>query len=341
MIVTVSRSSVRQASCPSIMASSGGGPSIRPQLLANRRRVDRQAETRRPFRALDATSAAAACASGVDLGASRRQGDLYLVSEEEKETFQRDGYVKLRGVLSPEELRGLEATYEQFLKGELVDPKVLGKDFCDMSGGYDRPLSDFNIINIMLPTRYYPKLKGNIYERRSASIAEQLCGSNMAIDYDQLLAKPPNKPGAVFHWHQDLSYWPVTKDTRTASFWLAIDDVDEENGCIRFVPGSHKEPKLRESRPLHGDRSKSHTLVADIKEGDLIVPACLSKGDLTVHHERVVHGSGGNLTMNRWRRAYVLAYRARETVEEERRMGFTHSHNDALDVLNSVGKEEE
>ena len=45
-------------------------------------------------------------------------------------------------------------------------------------------------------------MQGNLYEQRSASIAEQLCGPHMVMDYDQLLAKPPQKPGAVFHWHQ-------------------------------------------------------------------------------------------------------------------------------------------
>jgi ectoine hydroxylase-related dioxygenase (phytanoyl-CoA dioxygenase family) len=65
----------------------------------------------------------------------------------------------------------------------------------------------------------------------------------------------------VFHWHQDLAYWPVTPDPRTASFWLALDDTDLDNGCLSFVAGSHREPRLRPHLPLHGDREQSHTLV--------------------------------------------------------------------------------
>ena len=263
-----------------------------------------------------------------------------MVSKEEIETFHREGWVHLKNVMSSEELQALEATYDDFLSGELVDLNTLGKDFCDMSGEYDlKDLSRFNVINLMLPSTYYPPLKGSLYEQRAASIASQLYPStDLVVDYDQLLAKPPERPEAVFAWHQDLHYWPKTQDTRTASFWLAIDNVSEENGCIRFVPGSHKEEKLRECRPLLGDRSKSHTLVADIREGDKIVPAIINRGDLTVHNERIVHGSGGNFS-KRWRRAWVIAYRTRAAVEEERRMGFTHSHNDSLTVLNSVGKE--
>eukprot|EP00955_Chlamydomonas_euryale_P054714 355916-Chlamydomonas_euryale.AAC.1 len=128
----------------------------------------------------------------------------------------------------------------------------------DMSGDYSRPLSEFNIVNVMLPTKYYAPLKGNPYEVRSASIAEQLHGPGMVPDYDQLLAKPPNKPGAVFHWHQDMAYWPATRDTRTCSFWMALDEVNEENGCIRCECGGGR--PLR-SKVVGGGRGALKTRV--------------------------------------------------------------------------------
>ncbi|MFT5292209.1 MAG: phytanoyl-CoA hydroxylase, partial [Planctomycetota bacterium] len=88
-----------------------------------------------------------------------------------------------------------------------------------------------------------------------------------------------------------------------------------------------------------GDRDKSHTLVARVdKSCDEIRPVPIRRGDVTVHHERVLHGSGGNNT-DGWRRAYILAFRAQATIAQERKMGFTHSHNDAPDVLGSVGRE--
>eukprot|EP00245_Coleochaete_scutata_P004544 TRINITY_DN17255_c0_g1_i1.p1 TRINITY_DN17255_c0_g1~~TRINITY_DN17255_c0_g1_i1.p1 ORF type:complete len:276 (-),score=52.82 TRINITY_DN17255_c0_g1_i1:693-1520(-) len=266
--------------------------------------------------------------------ACRRQGDRYEVTPEEVEHFQKKGYVHLKGVMSEEEMQEIEKEYMRFLAREIV---VEGRDFCDMASDYMKPLDEFSIINIMLPTKYHPAWKGNLYERRASSISEQLCGADMVLDYDQLLAKPPNKPDAIFKWHQDLAYWPLTKDTRTASFWLAIDDSTEENGCLQFVPGTHLEKALRYHGPLHGDRDKSHTLVASLGETDVPVLMEIKRGDLTVHQERLLHGSGGNLSSTSWRRAYVMAYRARGTVEEERRRGFTHSHNDKLDVLNSVG----
>ena len=266
----------------------------------------------------------------------RRDGAAYRLTEDEIARFRSDGWVHLRGVLADDEVGLLEPVYERFLRREIAVP---GRDFCDMSADYDKPLDDYSILNVMLPRKHFAAWRGNVYELRAASIAEQLCGAGMALDYDQLIAKRPNKPDAVFHWHQDLAYWPVTADTRTASFWLALDASTTANGCVRFVSGSHREEHLRAHRPLLGDRGKSHTLVADVDEKrDAIVAAEIARGDVTVHHERTVHGSAGNRTSG-WRRAYIVAFRSRETVDEERRRGFTHSHNDAPAVLGSVGVE--
>lgn len=265
-----------------------------------------------------------------------RDGDEYRLEPQQVEHFKKFGYVHLEGLLSEEEMSALEAEYVRFLKGEV---KVEGRDFCDMSHDYGQALEDYSIINIMLPSRYNASLKGSLYERRAQSVARQLCGDDMVLDYDQLLAKPPNKPDAVFHWHQDLAYWPVTPDTRTASFWLALDQTSVANGCVQFVPGTHLEPKLRHHGPLHGDRDKSHTLVATLQPEDKPKPMEIKRGDVTVHHERLLHGSGGNTSTEAWRRAWIIAFRSEATVAEERRRGFTHSHNDTLDVLNQVGKD--
>ena len=266
---------------------------------------------------------------------TRRDGSRDRVSAEERAAFERDGWVVLRGLLSAGELADLAQTYERFLRREI---RVPGRDFCDMTADYERPIEDFSIVNVMLPRRWHPALAGNLYERRAAQVAAQLCGEGLELDYDQLVAKPPRKADAVFHWHQDLAYWPVTPDTRTASFWLALDATDLDNGCVQFVSGSHREPRLREHAPLHGDRGRNHTLVATLRADDRPQPARLHPGDVSVHHERTLHGSGGN-TSARWRRGYVVAFRAKETIAAERALGFTHSHEDRAEVLDRVGHE--
>jgi ectoine hydroxylase-related dioxygenase (phytanoyl-CoA dioxygenase family) len=189
---------------------------------------------------------------------------------------------------------------------------------------------------VVLPRRYWPQWQGNVFERRGLSIAQQLQGDGMELDYDQLLAKQPRKTDAVFAWHQDMAYWPDTPDTRTATLWLGVDDSTVENGCMRFVPETNHESELRPHEPVFGGRGTSHALGTELRPDDLVKPTPIARGDCTVHNERVMHGSGGNQT-DGFRRAYIVAYRSVETVAAERELGFTHSHNDELDVIESVG----
>lgn len=264
-----------------------------------------------------------------------RQGDEYILSPEQVEQFHRDGYVTLRDVVTDEELAGIEAEFERFIRGEVPG---MGRDFCDMSGPYDRKFEDFSLVNAVLPRKYQPHLQGNIYERRAASISRQLIGESATLDYDQFLAKRPAKPDAVFTWHQDLGYWPTgTPEPLTATCSLALDDADSENGCLKVVPGSQKKG-LRPHRPLMGeDRENSHILSVELTEDDPVVELPLKRGDITVHDEMIIHGSGGNRSATRWRRTYIAAFRSKACVDFERSIGFTHSHNDAINWETHLG----
>lgn len=133
--------------------------------------------------------------------AARRLGDDYIVTKEELDCFRRDGYVHLRGVMSESEMKVIDDAYDAFLQKRVA---VDGRDFNDMTTGeFGTDPSSYAIVNVMLPRKYLPSLQGNLFERRAASIARQLCGEGMVIDFDQLLAKQPFRNDAVFAWHQD------------------------------------------------------------------------------------------------------------------------------------------
>jgi ectoine hydroxylase-related dioxygenase (phytanoyl-CoA dioxygenase family) len=95
------------------------------------------------------------------------------------------------------------------------------------------------------------------------------------------------------------------------------------------VPGSNNEPVLRSHKPKGASRDEYHTLVIETKPTDQLVYLPVARGSVTIHDERIVHGSAGNLSDN-WRKTYVMAFRDQETVRREREMGFTHSHNDQV-----------
>lgn len=265
-----------------------------------------------------------------------RMGSSYWLSPAQLEAFHRDGYLVLEDFLTEAELAPIEAIFGRFLAGDEALRARMRRDFCDMSGPYDRAFENFQIVNAVLPRQYEPTLQGNLFEQRAASVARQLIGADACLDYDQFLSKRPGCEQAVFAWHQDLGYWPTgTPDTRTTTCSLALDDADEANGCLRVVPGSHREAKLRShcpafrTDPATGLREQAHTLTVDLKEDDRVVHLPVRRGSLTVHDERIVHGSSGNPS-ERWRRTYIVAHRSAATVAYERRIGFTHSHNDAV-----------
>ena len=269
-----------------------------------------------------------------DVAFGRVSNDKFLLTPEQIQTFHREGCVTIPNVLTEEEVAEIEQVFEKFLSGEIPVP---GKDFCDISKPFGIPSHQWSIVNCMLPTTYYTSLQGNIYEKLTASMARQLFpASNMTKDYDQFLNKRPGKTDAVFAWHQDMGYWPGPKalgvdTTDTCTFSLAIDDSMEENGCLRYVVGSGAAKKLRSHQPLvGGSRDEGHALTLQIGADDEVRLAPAKRGSITIHDEYVVHGSGGNKCKDKQRRTYVVAYRAGEVVEAERKIGFTHSHNDEV-----------
>ena len=270
-------------------------------------------------------------------GGHRRQGDTYLITPTEIAQFNEQGYLVLNDVLTDDESATIDLYFDLLISGQKA--AEMKKDFCDMSQPYGTPIADFKLVNAMLPSKYCPELVNNIYFKLAQSIANQLYDGQAGMDYEQFLAKKPQQEQAEFAMHQDLGYWPKTENTWTATFSLALSDADIENGCLQVVPGTNKEPQLRRHVPKqysennHSDeikRDESHTLVIDMLPTDEILYLPVKRGSLTIHDERIVHGSAGNLTLE-WRKTYVMAFRDIQTIALERSIGFTHSHNDEVD----------
>jgi len=275
-------------------------------------------------------------ASQPSSGHHRRQGNNYFVTPEEVTQYGEKGYLILTNVLTEAELQTIEPYFDALVSGSKA--AEMKKDFCDMSQPYGTPIEDFKLVNAMLPSKYCPELMNNTFFLIAQNIVNQLYEGSAAMDYEQFLGKKPNKAGAEFSMHQDLGYWPKTDNTWTATFSLALNDATVDNGCLQVVPGSNKENSLRKHSPkkysnADGDneisRDESHTLVIEMKEADEILYLPVTRGSITIHDEKIVHGSGGN-TSNEWRKTYVMAFRDAETIDAERAIGFTHSHNDEI-----------
>lgn len=270
-------------------------------------------------------------------GSQKSLGKSYVLSAEQIQQYKEQGYLVIENVLTESEMAEIDPWFDYFIEGK---HEGMNRDLCDMSQPKDTPFEDYRLVNAMLPSRYEPKLDKSRFEHVAQSISEQLYGGNgIQKDYDQFLAKKPNREGACFAMHQDLGYWPKTESTWTATFSLALSDSDIQNGCLQVVPGSNNESTLRTHLPTalnasqiekldeHNDFS---TLSIKLSNEDEVVFLPVKRGSMTIHDERIVHGSGGNIS-DIWRKTYVMAFREKDTIAYERSIGFTHSHNDDLD----------
>ena len=150
-------------------------------------------------------------------------------------------------------------------------------------------------------------LRALVFDRRLTVPCAQLLGvSQLRFWHDQVFFKPAGHPGVV-PWHQDYSYWTRTGPARHITVNIMLDDADEENGCVQFVPGSHRWgllPKLPFDSSL--DAIHEH-LSAEQSDAFAPVHGRMRAGEATIHHFRLAHSSKPN-TSNQRRVGILFVY---------------------------------
>jgi non-heme Fe2+,alpha-ketoglutarate-dependent halogenase len=138
---------------------------------------------------------------------------------------------------------------------------------------------------------------------------EDLLGPDFACWGNHLFCKLPRDPMEV-PLHQDGAYWPITP-SRTVTVWLALDDADKENAAMEFVPGSHLGGALPHADlPLDGTRVLKRQVVDPKRYGERFINA-LRAGQISLHSDMLLHGSGLNRS-DRRRAGMTFRYAAAE-----------------------------
>ncbi len=154
--------------------------------------------------------------------------------------------------------------------------------------------------------RVSPAFHDVIFLPSVVKAAEQLLDGPVRFWHDQIFVKPP-RDGAVVEWHQDYSYWTRTKPMAHLTCWIGLDDSTEENGCVHYVPGSHRWPLLPRYELSGNMESVFQFLNLEQSAEFLPVPATLLAGEASFHHPLTLHGSFEN-SSDRPRRAVVLNF---------------------------------
>lgn len=134
--------------------------------------------------------------------------------------------------------------------------------------------------------------------------AAQLLKGPVRFWHDQIFSKPSHH-GGIVAWHQDYSYWTRTQPMQHLSCWIGLDDSTRENGCVHYVPGSHRWDLLPVTGLANDMKAIETVLTGKQKAEFKPVPIELKKGEASFHHPLMVHGSFENSTA-RPRRATVI-----------------------------------
>lgn len=223
-----------------------------------------------------------------------------------QEDFQRDGYIFLPGFLNIEETANLNKRVEDYI-GKIVPGMPLNHVF------YENKNDPATLKQLQDMHSYDPFFAAFLYKSKFEEIAEILIGEKVigkTIEYFNKLPAigQPTPP------HQDAYYF-MLKPPKALTMWLALEHVDIENGCVRYIKGSH----LQGMRP-HGKSNVTGFSqgITNYDKQDFAteVPVAAMPGDLLVHHSMTIHRADANTSKTRSRKALGFIYFG-ESAEED------------------------
>lgn len=214
-----------------------------------------------------------------------------------QEVYRRDGFVIIKRLYDPRQVGDLRLQLQQYIHD--VVPRVPAMD-----AFFEDPLARKQIRMLSRMERHDPRFHALLTSGVLPSIAEALCGQRV-VPHDMAYFNKLPKIGEATPPHQDGYYFHI-QPSEALTLWLALDVADEDNGCMRYARGSHRRGMREHARTQVLGFSQG---IVDYDRDDMLneVAACVSAGDLIVHHALTIHRTGANAS-NRPRRALGFVY---------------------------------
>lgn len=221
-----------------------------------------------------------------------------IVTDEKREDFIQRGFFTLPEIASPDEVPLIKAELMRLMQARAGIAEGALLDLVSPDGEPSVSPAMFN------PSNYSALLRRTKHRERCLEVARAILGPDAKQSFEQMIYKPEGV-GAATPWHQDDAFINNPDyEIPQISIWMPLQDVNEENGCMRYVAGSHLGPLLMHSTP-GGDPDARLEAVLDGTPNATYVP--LPAGGAVIHHSRTLHGAGENRS-GRERLAYVLAF---------------------------------
>jgi hypothetical protein len=165
---------------------------------------------------------------------SSELAEPYPLRQDLIDQFRRDGFIQLRGVLTPETLQ----RYGDEITAKVFELNTMHLPLPERSTYHKAFLQVTNI------WRESDIAKELVFSPRLAHVATELLGTKgVRLYHDQALYKEPG--GGITPWHADQYYWPLAS-TATVTAWIPLQDTPVDMGPLSFATGSHRFPLLRD-----------------------------------------------------------------------------------------------
>ena len=231
---------------------------------------------------------------------SPEEWEAYVLSGDQISFYKENGFLNGIKILSESHVEAFQLELEQ-----LLDPTPEERELFYHYKSNESEDPSKVLFHALGAWRVSPLFHDVLWSPAFRMAAYQLMGQDYRQFHDQLFCKPA-RHGGVVAWHQDYSYWTWTKPNTHLSCWIGLDDATKENGCVYFVPGSHKWGLLPITG-LTGDMEAVNE-VMDEKQRETMkhkFPNELKKGYASFHSSVTMHGSYANFS-DQQRRAMVI-----------------------------------
>ena len=210
-----------------------------------------------------------------------------MLSLKQVEGYNTDGFIRPIDIYAPDEIATIRQYFDRLLEKTIA------------SGGSSYSISTAHM-------KY-----GGVYDiltnTRIIDCVADLLGEDVVAWGSHFFCKMPGDGRAVA-WHQDASYWPLTP-SHAVTVWLAIDDADLDNGCMKFIAGSHHSGHLTYRKSSPEEHNVLDQTVPDAESYGEIVIDDLQAGQVSIHNDLLLHGSDANMSTRR-RCGLTLRYAA-------------------------------
>lgn len=221
------------------------------------------------------------------------------LTEEQISFYHQHGYLHIEAITTSDDVENARTIYDRLFQTQAGRDVGDNYDLAGVDEG--KPAKLEQLLN---PSKYAPELRHTLMWHNAEAMIKQLLGAEATLHSDHAINKPA-RIGVPTPWHQDEAYWDPGFEHREISVWIPLQPATLQNGCMNFIPDSHK-LEVIPHQPIGNDpRIMGLEVVPGMFDFSSAVACELPPGGATFHPGRTLHYTSANLT-DQPRRALIL-----------------------------------